>query len=388
MLLAFVIVLMIIGAGILVGVYSVFMPFYESLADIIEYNTAYYGAISSIERWHLAIKYQDAGFEGSWWRKDTNFWPHSDENPWNLWRLSFTWNGSRRIIQSQTMTIPSSWQWNINYLLASSDSKNYNKMDYNKSVIIPLYKDQTTIVDDYYIYEVDPKIVWFNWQDIQWVLRLPPKIFSWFGDDNYALLCNIQLNECDINEDSLKDEKIVNRSLKWVYDPSWYNINYTVLPMTSVLYYEDPWLVDILRDNNIRESTVNESHIDPKYQTNIEISNSLSNIYNPIVTNSPRLLSGHNVLAEIPDELRYKTLVYIIQNSEKPELQLLLTSPLQSRNQNIYPFLEYKFQFDDIVSDPYFTIQGIWKVDEYEVIINNKKATSDTTVVWDFTIIF
>jgi len=63
MLLAFTFILLAIGVGILVSVYSIFFPLIKNLGEISNYNTAYYGAISSIERGQLALKYRDPGFE-------------------------------------------------------------------------------------------------------------------------------------------------------------------------------------------------------------------------------------------------------------------------------------------------------------------------------------
>ena len=54
---------LIIGMGMLVGLYSSFLPFFENVGDIVEYNSAYYGAVSSVERGLLVSKYQQPGFE-------------------------------------------------------------------------------------------------------------------------------------------------------------------------------------------------------------------------------------------------------------------------------------------------------------------------------------
>jgi hypothetical protein len=65
MIIAFALVLLITGMGIMFSLYSLFLPFIQDLGDIKGYNVAYYGAVSSLERAHLVLRYQDGGFEGS-----------------------------------------------------------------------------------------------------------------------------------------------------------------------------------------------------------------------------------------------------------------------------------------------------------------------------------
>ena len=45
MLLAFIVVIMVVGIGIALGVYALFAPFIESLGTIRFYNSAYYGSL-------------------------------------------------------------------------------------------------------------------------------------------------------------------------------------------------------------------------------------------------------------------------------------------------------------------------------------------------------
>lgn len=116
---------------------------------------------------------------------------------------------------------------------------------------------------------------------------------------------------------------------------------YTILPTTSLHYYENPITINVLRDNNIRESSIN-SAMNNGFSTNIEFSNTLNNSFNPNISNNLSLLTQHNILAENPEMIQEEDFIYIIQNSIQPELQLLLASPIISSNNNIYPFLEYK----------------------------------------------
>jgi hypothetical protein len=57
MLIIFVVILMVVGLTILGVLHSLFFPFLEQLSDIKQYNIAYYGAVSSVERGMLALRY-------------------------------------------------------------------------------------------------------------------------------------------------------------------------------------------------------------------------------------------------------------------------------------------------------------------------------------------
>jgi hypothetical protein len=50
MLIIFVVILLVVGLAIIGSLYSLFLPFFQQLSDIKQYNVAYYGAVSSVER--------------------------------------------------------------------------------------------------------------------------------------------------------------------------------------------------------------------------------------------------------------------------------------------------------------------------------------------------
>jgi len=364
------------------------MPFFQNLADITEYNTAYYWALSALERGILITKYQNPWFVGSWWRNNnTNFGPNTDANQLELWRITQTGNGLRRIVNSRTQSIPTAGQWNIDYLLADTDSDDYNKMDYHQTIKIPLSIDTTNTANTFYTDDNDP-LQSFNGNEILWIIRLSPKVYSGFGSYPDGLLCDINQFKCDINQDTLYNEKIVNRTIKGNFLSGTTFIPYTILPTTSLNYYENPMTVNTLRDNNIRESSINET-MQNGYQPNIQFSATTTpSKFNPDLTNPISILAQHNILAEQTESIKTKDFIDIIQNSTNPELQLLLVSPLISSTENIYPFLEYKLNFDSEVADRFYNIQWIGKINEYQVTISVQKPTTSTTIVWDFTIIF
>jgi len=372
-----------LGLSIMASMYSIFLPFFQNLWDLTDYNIAYYGANSSIERAMLTTKYQEPWFEWSWWRLNHNSrWPPSDAEFNGFSRFNYNQNGIYRNVSSRTTTIPKSWEWNIPYLLADADSKEYNILSYQDIEKFILSVDNTNNVNDFY--RKDSNINTFGWTSAEGTIRIPPKVYKKFGDNNNALLCDDENNnDCDINQDKIYNEKIITRWLDWTYDPLWNNIKFKIIPKTAIFYNLDPNKVDILFDNNFREDSIN-SAISP----NIIFSNSLSKKFNPITkNNSISLISWHNTIAENPDIIKNLSFWNILSNSYS-NISIGINYLLQSRNQQIYPFLEYKFNFDSEVSDRFFSINWYGKVWNYNVNIIVKKPTYKKTTAWDFTIIF
>jgi hypothetical protein len=58
MLLIFIFIVIIVGVALVMSIYSLFLPFINSLGEIKMYNIAYYGAVSSLERAMLTLKYR------------------------------------------------------------------------------------------------------------------------------------------------------------------------------------------------------------------------------------------------------------------------------------------------------------------------------------------
>lgn len=69
MLLMLVLIVMIISVALLLAVFSGFLPFVHTYGNVVQYTTAYYGALSAVERGALAVRYAGPGFDGeSGWR--------------------------------------------------------------------------------------------------------------------------------------------------------------------------------------------------------------------------------------------------------------------------------------------------------------------------------
>jgi hypothetical protein len=249
MLLAFVFILLAVWVGILVSVYSVFFPFIKNLWDIWNFNTAYYGAISSVERGELAIKYHQPWFEWSWWFYASTGWgPISDYKTWSFGFINNNPNGMSWSISSRTTSIPNPRQWNVEYLLAAPDSSNYNMLDYQNALKLILSYDNTSSYGQYYT--ATNNIAYFTWGAFNWAFRLPPKVFSWFGND---ILCTNALDPaCNTDGDLLGDDIVVDRSLEWFNGGSYFKI----IPNISVLYYSWSY-VDKSKDIAIRKSLIN-----------------------------------------------------------------------------------------------------------------------------------
>jgi len=387
MLIAFILVLLMIWAGILLSMYSIFIPFFHNIGDITAYNTAYYGAISASERWLLITKYQNPWFIWSGWRDDNidYEWPASDEKNWVLWRLENANNSVWRYINSRTTQIPSTGSSNIPYFMTSPDSSSYNKLWYKQIERFLLSIDNTTEVNTFYDYDwTDNEQIYFKWSYINWTLRLPPKLYNSFGWNDDALLCDQEWrsNNCDKNQDTLTDETIVLRSLLGKYDSP--VTDFTLLPTTKILRYKTPAIVDSSHDNNIRESDINS--IQASSWILIELTSTSD--YDPITTHLIPLLTKHNIISTIDDIIQNKSFGQIYQESSNLELQLSLASLLETRNNNIYPFLEYQITTDDPIADKYYNIQASSRVWQYNVKINIKKPTTESDSIWTFTIIF
>lgn len=69
MLLMVVLIVIIVSMALLLALFSAFFPFVRTYGNVMQYTTAYYGALSAIERGVLAIRYAGPGFDGvSGWK--------------------------------------------------------------------------------------------------------------------------------------------------------------------------------------------------------------------------------------------------------------------------------------------------------------------------------
>jgi len=370
MLLAFTFILLAIWIGILVSVYSIFFPFIKNLGEIGNYNTAYYGAISSVERGELALKYREPGFEGTggYLTGELTWWPQSDMKPSNEEEFGFLSNdpnGMRWTIKSRTTNIPNTGKGNVEYLVATDDSTDYNMLNYSSTEKIILSYDSTSDPQEYYT-EIE-NIEYYTGDTLAWTLRLPPKVIAWFNNE---LLCNT----CDLDEDRLGDDVVVDRSLEgykeWMY--------FKVAPYIDVLYYS--WSsAPGGKDTAIRETIINKNEAG-----NLNFGN---NNFNPI--SKSKQPTSHIAIANTPENIT-ETFIEMLWNKVYTwlALNLWLINLLKTSNGNIYPFLEYQFTTSAPIADRFYTIQGNSRVGDYEVKVVVKKPTSQWSIAGSFTVIF
>lgn len=109
-----VLIVMIISVALLLALFSGFFPFLNTYGNIMQYTTAYYGAMSAIERGALAVRYAGPGFDGESGRKSQlsgtpfNIGKQSDQRVTSFYPYG---NGSDSLfwsIRSSTDRIPSS----------------------------------------------------------------------------------------------------------------------------------------------------------------------------------------------------------------------------------------------------------------------------------------
>lgn len=373
MLLTFALLLLSMIVGILVSVYSLFVPFLENLWDISDFNIAYYSSISSIERWLLVAKYKQPGimWSGGWIDSDY-YGQNSDVLDEEFWRTTSEGNGMRWSINSRTDIIPSSWAWNVEYLLASIDSKYYNALGYNQLVNFVLSVDNSS---NYYTWS-DASDITANNYNIQWTLRLPPKVYDTLWGSSNANLCNAQVEECDPDGDRLHDDIIVNRTVKWKYNGD----TFRILPTKYVAYYSNPAEVISNLDNTMRESLINSWSL---WNHNI-----IFNDYQ-ISSSNGGSIGWHSVISQNTwiAQIYFQNL-FATPTSTDLQLNLGLVSLLKSNAGTVYPFLEYQFDFGGDVADMFYTIHGNGRVGDYDVQIIVKKPTLEQSAVGEFTVMF
>lgn len=367
MLLAFVILIIITWLAILSSIYSIFTPFFATFGDIINYNTAYYGAISAIERGQLVLKYRWPWFvwSGGWLDQDA-FGKESDlildwfriwfeKNNWLLWS-----------IDSRTKRIPKLWDWNVDKDLLWTWSMDYNKLDYKWVETFLLSIDNSVVESGYSLTGSYRDI--YGWNSISGEFRLPPKIEATLGK-----LCDDDFWDfCDADGDALYNDAVVDRSLRGNYLWS----QFFVMPNQIVAYYGTQRAV-LEWDTMIRETNINLwSGIVFGDSKNIFDSSSPDPDEQNVISDNPAI-SGHNF-------------EYILSESDYTWLQLkfALVNFLYSMSDNIYPFLEYFFEFDKEVADKFYTIEWNGRKWNYDLKIIIKKPTFKETVAGSFTVIF
>lgn len=381
MFIAFVLILLFILLWVLASTYSVFAPFSQNIWDVVDFNSAYYGAIAGVERANLILKYKQPGFEWSgWYFWTTKFGPPSDYITGAFGSVSTGSNGISWQITSRTNTIPSSGDGNVDALLASSDSRNYNQLPYFTTERIALDYDNSASNQDAYTWTTS--ISYFRWGSFSGYFRLPPKVKTAFSD---AWLCWTDTAGCDLDGDETYDDVAINRKLKWSYNWTLFSI----LPNSDINVTSGYNQVIANKDTMLRESIVDTNSWAVYFGKN-----NVNYYFNPILKYTLNTLTKHNVISSDPsvmESIAYDSATTSILNNNLTkdlEFSFGVVNLLYSTNNNIYPFLEYQISFGAPIPNRFYTIEWKSLVGNYNVRIIMKKSTTSDSQIGDFTVVF
>lgn len=375
MLLAIVFILLLIWAAVVGSLYSNFIVFYKSFAEIDSYNKAYYASIAALERWELVVKQREPGYVWSgWWIWDdyvniTNNNTDEIDSEFSYLVKSEDTN-LLRDINSRTNRVPRNWEWDIDRMLATWDSLDYNKMDYEDTEVFLLYVDNLAGSPYSKISCLEPG----NCDDvktyIEWEIRLPPKIQYVFWNLN------------DSTESLViwwsKNDEIVDWQLKWRY--KWEQ--FTIFAKNKRVISNDS---NDSNDSVIKESDIN-STVSLKFWDNTERRqpNQWNNKDSELV-----VISSNDMENDYKDKDFQEILNDSHSNFSWLNLKLSLLNLLKTQEKMIYPYLEYYLSFwNQNVADKYFKIDAEWRYKDYQVNIIMHKPTVKESVLWNFTVIF
>ena len=402
MLVTLVIILLLIWAAVVWSIYSNFLVFYSNFSESENYHRAYYTSISALERWELVVKQRSPWYVWSGWFKMWT-WMGSTNNP-NWWSdsgltwFSYLWDNPEIstvfwTVESKTNRIPAISGWNVEWMLSTWDSVNYNMMDYENAENFLLYIDKSE-GDPYKKVECSNGGVnnddcgASNPDKITWVIRLPELLKEkWFG--------NLDINKALIWQDEWtnipKDDPIVDWQIRWNYtDESPNTVPFTVFS-TSNINSGGRNTVDTNRDSVFRESDIN----------NGLSFNFWDKKFSPFNSPSSRgsKLNWLTVVSQKANYISGQGIGYILNgNGSFSNVQLRFsllnllkgtTGDANDPKSHIYPFLEYYVDFDgNEVPDRYYTITAEWNYADFQVNTIVKKPTTKETILWSFTSIF
>ena len=369
MFLVFTLVLLVVAVGIVSSVYSIFFPFMQNLWTVTQYHSAYYGAVSAVERAELGLRYRSPGFVWSWWFLGTGaFGPSSDYSPeLSSGPQQWFW----RTINSRTTTIPNAGMGNTDPAFSDSmyDSADYNQLWYTYLETFLLSYDPTAVADFYSSWSTSP--VFFSDNGFTWVFRLPPKVHSWFGDVP-GKLCDSIVGNCDPDGDGIFDDIALSWSMEWMYNGN----QFKIFPTIAVFYYSG-MQIDERMDNAIRESFINDTW-------NVSFGNS----WTPVINGAS--LTKHTVVSAEASAIEWQSFKQIFTSTNYSGLRLSFGAANLFRTFTgaVYPYLEYQFTFPQPIADRFYMIEWHGRVGEYNVQIILKKPTVQWTIGGDFTVIF
>lgn len=395
MLLVLVFILLLIWAAVVWSIYSNFLVFYSSFHESENYHRAYYNSIIALERSELVTKQRSPWFEGSgWWILGATSWNSASDGIITS-NFSYEWNeetrkksSAFRTIKSRTTRIPAEWNWDVEPMLATGDSDNFNMMDYNDSQVFLMFYDKSEQNPYKRTKCTIPESCNNSYPEtITGVIRLP--MGERFGhlNSNDSLVINWP-----------KDDVIVDRQIRWTYQNNNKNYPFTIFSTQSLISKKNQITILPKLDNAIRESSINpwlnfkfwDSDI---HKRRSPINNKWDNIVSKWTNNqkevtiiSPQETKIKEVSSSFKDILTNHA--YSNKQLRFSLLNLLQTEESTNQVWLIYPFLEYYADFWTEISDKYFTINAEWNYDDYKINIIVRKPTIKESVLWSFTTIF
>lgn len=375
----------------MIALYSNFLPYFSLLSDVRDYNIAYYGAQTAVERSLSVLRYREAGFEWSGgWIDNNVIWPLSDyQNEY----LSDKFRVLTREIQWRTDgMIPTPWQGNIEYRLLSWVSNDYNMLSYHSPLRLLLSVDNTQWINAYRI-DLD-NIIYYNWGGFEISLRLNPVIADIFDPNDNDSDWNLCNSIRDSSGDGITDDVVVDRGRKGKYNDGFSLQDFSIIPRNVVVYNSviNTWLVDDANDGSARERDINTMSTNNTLIQFTDTINPLTNfrLATPTVT-------GHLMIASqsLIDQIASDTFQALLINNNiiDQELILFLARLLETCEEDIYPFLEYKINYDTngdstYLPDPWFMIHGKSQVWWYTVNMYVRKSINKDDTLSSFTVVF
>ena len=399
-------VLVIIWASIMAWVYSVINPFVNELWNIQRYNQAYYGAIASVERSELVLRWHIAWFEWSgWWIWNDNYGNNSDHNSdlinekffWKLSMRSF-WNWIFWSIKNMTdWIVPGTGKWNLDPDVSSGND--FEKLTFDHSLQFAFYQDKSP-VSDYYTWVEDSNIQDIHvWDSVQVSIRAPLKLVkkynNWTSDDRDSSRYILDKNgNTDLDWDGTKDDIIVNRTIFW----NTWDTQFTIFPSINV---DNSTNEPANNDTAIREDVINW-YVNTNNNLIYKTDGTNTNKSNPCNASkwATSDVSLHNQNVDkfnvSPDDA-VKTgfdVVFNSNNVSRVNLKFSLVNLLKFDNDHVYPYLELRLKAKDSSGNPLpipdLNYHIIWegKVMDYGVKILITKPVFNTTAASDFTVLF
>lgn len=402
MIILFIIVLLVIGIGMALSTYMLYAPFVTLLWDIKSYNIAYYGAQAWLERWLLTTRYKEPWFVWSWWRNGvTNFWATADGLPDRaiiggdyLWRLSDPTNSVRRENTSRTLSLPaeSDILADVQYVFSwvtpdeTKNSSYFGVLYPGRPLSFLLSLDQTSDKELFFTQTPESSITSYDWESLTMIMRLPPYIQEIYDGEGLCLEAY-----CDIDGDRLPDDVVVSRWWWGTATTASGTDSFTIIPHTNVRYNTDPPVVDSFTDSNIRKSVLNTYDVSDTTPSRFVFFEPWQQYFDPVHTNS--VLTTHNIISQYSEFLNTLSFASLLSPpsgilTKNNTLTFTLVSPLVTRSDFIYPFLEYRLTGETPLADSAYRITGQARVWEYNITLTTSVSTSETSTLSDFTIIF